>query len=58
MKNYILLALWIVFLGFVGPWLISSTSTIAVLLGIAIAVVLLILTINRLKKPITKETRK
>lgn len=58
LTNVFLWAAWIVFLGFVGPWLISAASTIAVLIGIAIAVALLILTINRANPPIAKRKRR
>ncbi|MEV8518620.1 hypothetical protein ABZR86_02370 [Dyella marensis] len=54
-RHFALLLLWVVFLGFSGPWLISAPSTAAVLIGLMQAVVLLWLTHRWLFKPTSKD---
>jgi hypothetical protein len=45
----ILIAAWVAYVAFVGPWLISAPSWIAVGLGFAILLGLLIATFKRTK---------
>lgn len=56
MGRYLLVLAWVVFLGFVGPWLLSAPSDFAALGCITLGITLLVLTINRITKSITKET--
>lgn len=47
---------WVIYLGLVGPWLISEPSTVALLLGVLAALVLAAVTYYRLMRPVpTKE---
>lgn len=52
----VLAAAWVLYLGFIGPWLISEASTVAVLIGIGAGLGLATATYYRLKQPVsTKE---
>lgn len=44
---------WTVYLGFVGPWLLSEPSTVSVLSGVFIGLALASVTYCRLKRPST-----
>lgn len=48
-----LAAAWVIYLGLVGPWLISEPSTVAVLLGVLVALALAAATYARLTRAIT-----
>lgn len=48
-----LAAAWAIYLGFIGPWLISEPSTVAVLLGVVVALALAAATYARLARAIT-----
>jgi hypothetical protein len=47
--DWLLVAAWTGYIGFVGPWLISAPSWIAVGLGIALLIGLVVVTSKRLK---------
>lgn len=57
MSRYMLVLAWVVFLGFVGPWLLSSPSDLGALSSIALAAALLTYTVNRITNSITKEPK-
>ncbi|WP_221195630.1 hypothetical protein [Luteibacter sp. Sphag1AF] len=55
----LLVAAWAIYLGFVGPWLISDRSTVSVLVGVAAGLALCAVTYFRLARPATiKESNK
>ena len=47
--DWLLIAAWTAYIGFVGPWLISAASSIAVGLGFALLIGLVVFTAKRLK---------
>jgi hypothetical protein len=49
----VLAAAWVIYLGLIGPWLISEPSTVAVLLGVLVALALAAATYARIARAIT-----
>lgn len=47
--DWVLVAAWIAYLAFIGPWLISAPSWIAVGLGFALLIGLVVYTFKRVK---------
>jgi hypothetical protein len=47
--DWLLVAAWVAFVTFIGPWLISAPSWIAVGLGFGILLGLVVVTIKRFK---------
>jgi len=47
--DWLLVAAWVAYVAFVGPWLISAPSWIAVGLGFALLIALVVVTTKRLK---------
>jgi hypothetical protein len=45
--DWVLIAVWVAFVTFIGPWLISAPSWIAVGLGFAILLALVVATFKR-----------
>ena len=55
-NRYLLPFLWVLYAGFVGPWLVSAPSDVAVIAGIAIGGGLSLFTFHRLMKSTSKES--
>jgi hypothetical protein len=47
--DWLLVAAWCAYIAFVGPWLISAPSWIAVGLGVALLIALVVVTFKRVK---------
>lgn len=47
--DWLLVAAWTAYIAFVGPWLISAPSWIAVGLGFALLIALIVSTVKRIK---------
>jgi hypothetical protein len=47
--DWLLVAVWLLTVGFIAPWLISAPSWIAVGLGFGLLIALVVITIKRVK---------
>lgn len=47
--DWLLVAAWCAYIAFVGPWLISAPSWIAVGLGVALLIALVVFTVKRVQ---------
>lgn len=48
--DWLLIAVWILFLAVIGPWLISAPSTLAVVIGIVVIIFLAMGTAERISR--------
>lgn len=55
--DWVLVAAWIAYIAFIGPWLISAPSWIAVGLGLGFLIGLIIVTIKSVKGFINEQSK-